>query len=740
MTDPWPDGPRPPGVSMPLQEKPRSGRKISEGKCHPLGATLCEEGVNFALYSKHADRVHLVLFDAPGGPPTDVIPLENMTRHIWHTFVPGLKAGQLYGYRVFGPYDPRNGFRFNPNKLLIDPYAKALTGKVRNIDNLLLAYNPKSPPLDLSFDDRDSAPIVPKGIVIDDHFDWQGDVPPEIHLEKTLIYEVHLKGFTAHWSSGVLHPGTYLGFIGKIPYLKQLGITAVELLPIQEFHAEDFLVQKGLTNYWGYNTICFFAPEWSYSTRAFPGCQVQEFKTLVRELHKAGIEVILDVVYNHTAEGSELGPTISFRGIDNSTYYALRGHGSDPYRYYFNYSGCGNSINADNPAVLRILADSLRYWAQEMHVDGFRFDLATVLGRSNGRFDVCSSFFDVVSQDPVLCNVKLIAEPWDVETYQVGKFPVEWCEWNAKFRDTVRRFVKGDRGQIGDLGRRLCGSDDLYGEDGRTAFSSVNFVTCHDGFTLNDLVSYNAKHNEANLEDNRDGSNDNGSWNCGIEGLTDDPSVRKLRQQQGKNLLCALLLSLGTPMIQGGDEFLRTQGGNNNAYCQDNEIGWFDWRLVKENAGFLRFVRRLIELTKDYQALQVTKFLQGVSSPNLSYFTIQWFGRDLNKPDWDNPEERTLAVQFFAREKVGKEYYILIIFNADHLEQSIRLPLLPAPFRWYRKIDTSLDADQDFLEYGHETPLEPHDRYLANPRSTVLLLAATADRQTRRVGRRVVTS
>ncbi|MGV8122295.1 MAG: glycogen debranching protein GlgX [Candidatus Xenobiia bacterium LiM19] len=696
---------------------------FSSGWFYPLGASIGRDGVNFAIYSKYAEEVSLLLFDSPDGEPVETIRLENRTKHIWHIFVNGLKAGQLYGYKIKGPYDPANGFRFNEHKLLIDPYAKAVSGKLINRDNLLLGYDANSPDKDLSFDERDSSAIVPKSVVIDDSFDWEGDEPPKTLLERTIIYEAHIKGFTAHQSSKVKHPGTYLGFIEKIPYLKMLGITAVELLPVQEFHVDDFLVQKGLSNYWGYNTTGFFSPEWSYSTQSSPGCQVTEFKTLVKELHKAGIEVILDVVYNHTGEGNECGPTVSFRGVDNQTYYALAGAEEQPYRYYMNYSGCGNSINATNPQVIRLIADSLRYWVEEMHVDGFRFDLATVLGRQVGGFSPYSTFFDVLSQDPVLNRVKLIAEPWDMETYQVGNFPVGWCEWNGRFRDTVRRFIKSDEGQMREFAERFMGSPDLYGEDGKTAYNSINFITCHDGFTLNDLVSYNEKHNEANLENNRDGSNENYSWNCGEEGDSDKEEVRNLRRQQARNFMCSLLLSLGTPMILSGDEILRTQEGNNNTYCQDNEQNWFDWDLVRENADFLKFIRELIKMTANYKALQISKYFKDQPITHLEHLSVNWFGRELDKPDWSKADERTIALQIHARETQDFEYYIFIIFNADFRTQTVELPELPSPFKWYRRIDTSLPPGEDFLVRGKEIEHMPADYYMVNPRSTVLLMA-----------------
>lgn len=607
-------------------------KPISEGSCYPLGATLTDDGVNFALYTKNAREVYLLLFDRPDGDPTDVIRLPNRTKFIWHVFVHGLKAGQLYGYKVCGDFDPARGLRFNEHKLLIDPYAKALTGKARNLDNLLLAYDPFSSARDLSLDARENFSITPKAIVIDDRFEWQGDQPPNIPFEKLYIYEIHVKGFTAHPSSQVAQAGSYLGFIEKIAYLKDLGVNAVELLPVHEHYDDDFLLAQGLKNYWGYNTLAFFAPEISYSTQKTAGCQVAEFKTLVRELHKAGIEVILDVVYNHSAEGNELGPTLSFRGIDNQTYYSLVGPPHEPWRYYTNYTGCGNSMNLANSPVIRLVMDSLRYWVEVMHVDGFRFDLASVLGREDGAFQRSASFFDTVSQDPVLNRVKLIAEPWDIGSYDVGNFPVDWSEWNGRFRDTLRKFVKGDAGQLRDLGWRVTGSADLYQDDGRSAYNSINFVTCHDGFTLHDLLAYNRKRNDANLEDNRDGTNDNNSWNCGAEGETGDPAILQLRKQLAKNHFCALLFSMGTPMLLGGDELLRTQKGNNNAYCQDNEISWFDWNDLAKHGDMHRFVKKLIAFTRRYTVLQRRKFVLGQDLDADGFPDFSWFGSDLKLP------------------------------------------------------------------------------------------------------------
>ncbi len=705
-----------------LETKTR--RKVTEGRYYPLGATLTPDGVNFALFSRNAREVYLLLCDRADGDPTDVIRLENQAKYVWYAHVHGVGAGQLYGYKVRGEFDPARGLRFNENKLLADPYAKAFTGKFVNTDNLLLAYDAGDPAADLSRDVRDNARIVPKSVVMDDAFDWRGDTPLDYDFEKLFIYEVHVRGFTAHPSSRTRYPGSYLGLIEKIPYLRSLGINAVELLPVHEHYVEDFLRGRGLTNYWGYNTVGFFAPESSYGTCRTAGCQVAEFKTMVRELHKAGIEVILDVVYNHTCEGNERGPTVCFRGIDNPTYYLLAGTAREPYRYYTNYTGCGNSMNLADPHVIRFVMDSLRYWVQTMHVDGFRFDLASVLGREAGMFEKSASFFDAITQDPVLNRIKLIAEPWDLGTYQVGNFPIDWSEWNGRFRDTVRRFVKGDGGQVRDLGWRLTGSADIYADDGRGPFNSVNFITCHDGFTLSDLVSYNDKHNEANGEDNRDGSNDNYSWNCGAEGETADPAVRALRARLVRNHLCCLIFASGTPMILGGDEFRRTQHGNNNAYCQDNPVSWLDWTLAEKNADTLAFFRKAIAFTRRYPILQRRKFFRGIDLDSDGQADITWLGPDGGRPAWDDPELRTLCYQLDGSEAgagAGDDQ-ILFILNADWRPQTVKLPPLPAGKRWRRAIDTSLPAGDDFLDPGAEVPVDPADAYVASPRSTVVLV------------------
>ncbi len=700
------------------------------GRWYPLGATLGPGGVNFALQSAHASAVDLLLFDAPSGPPTDVIQLARRTRNVWHGFVAGLGAGQLYGYRVDGPFRPEQGLRFNPHKLLIDPYARALAGRCRNIDARLLAYDPASPALDLSLDLRDDADLVAKGVVVDDDaFDWQGDAPPDLPLESLVIYEVHVKGFTAHPSSAVAQPGTYLGFVEKIPYLRALGVNAVELLPVHAHFDDDFVVARGLSNYWGYNSIGFFAPEPAYGSGARPGCEVDEFKTLVRELHRAGIEVILDVVFNHTAEGSERGPTLSLRGIDNPGYYRLTGPADAPGRYYVDHTGCGNTLDATQPAMVRLVMDSLRYWAQVMHVDGFRFDLAAALGREPDAFARTGALFDAIAQDPVLHRVKLIAEPWDTGDVEVGNFPVDWSEWNGRFRDTARRFVRGDAGQLADLGWRLTGSADLYGDDGRSAYNSINLVTCHDGFTLADLVSYAAKHNQANGEDNRDGGDANFSSNCGVEGPTDDPAIVALRRRLAKNHLCLLLLAMGTPMLLGGDEFLRTQQGNNNAYCQDNAISWFDWGRVAAEGGMVRFVRRLIAFTRRCAVLDRRKCVEGPDAGADDGRDVTWYGVDLAPPRWDDAGARTLCLDIASRVEapgLGR-YRVLLILHAGDWLQPVRLPAADAGTCWHRVVDTSLADGQDIVEPADEVVIDPPEVYLVNPRSTVVLLGRAAD-------------
>jgi glycogen operon protein len=688
--------------------------QVLPGRWYPLGATPGPDGCNFALHSAEATRVELVLFDRPDGPAVVTIRLPACTRNVWHGFVSGIAAGQLYGYRVHGPFDPSRGQRFNPAKLLIDPWARALAGRVRNEDSLLLAYDAESPARDLSMDLRDDAAQVPKAIVVDDSaFDWQGDTPPDLPFESLVIYEVHVKGFTAHASSGVAAPGSYLGFIDKIPYLRSLGVNAVELMPVHAHVDDDFLLARGLSNYWGYNTIAFQAPEPAFGSGRRPGIEVEEFKMLVRELHRAGIEVILDVVFNHSAEGSELGPTLSLRGIDNRGYYDLCGPGEAPARYYTNLSGCGNTLAATQPATIRLIMDSLRCWTEVMHVDGFRFDLAAVLGREAGGYDRSGALFDAIAQDPVLHRVKLIAEPWDLGAYEVGNFPVDWSEWNGRFRDTVRRFWRGDAGQLADLGWRLTGSADLYADDGRSAYNSINFSACHDGFTLHDLLAYERKHNDANLEGNRDGSDDNLSLNCGVEGPSADPVVIALRRRLAKNHFCILLLSMGTPMLLAGDEFLRSQQGNNNAYCQDNAISWFDWDQAEAEAGGMRrFVRLLIAFRQDCAAVARRR-------ADLDAQEIRWFGVDGAAPRWDDPQACTLCLQLAG----GGAHGTLILLHAGDWLQNVVLPPADDGWRWQRVVDTSLPDGQDIVEPRHEVPLDPAEEYLVNARSTVVLRA-----------------
>ena len=586
-------------------------RTILPGKPYPQGATWDGTGVNFSLYSETAQAVELCLFDDLNARTSENVSLREVTGHIWHCYLPGVKLGQLYGYRVYGPYEPERGLRYNPAKLLIDPYTKAVAGEL-NWSAPVFAYKLGDPAEDLSLDEQDDVWGVPKSVVTTSHFDWENDRPPMTPLHDTVLYELHVKGFTA------LHPeipkelrGTYAGLAHPvmIEYLKKQGITAVELMPVHEFVDDKRLVEQGLRNYWGYNSINFFSPDSRYSASGNRGEQIGEFKAMVRSLHRAGIEVILDVVYNHTAEGNQLGPTLSFRGIDNATYYRLV---TGKPRYYMDYTGTGNTLNVRHPQVLKLIMDSLRYWVEEMHVDGFRFDLAAALARELHDVDRLSAFFDIINQDPVISQVKLIAEPWDVGEggYQVGKFPPLWAEWNGRYRDVVRRYWKGDDGQLAELGYRLTGSSDLYQRDGRHPTASINFITAHDGFTLHDLVSYNEKHNEPNQEDNRDGTNDNHSFNYGAEGETTNAYINEVRDRQKRNLLMTLLFSQGVPMICAGDEIDRTQNGNNNAYAQDNETSWFDWNLDKRQKSLVEFTRRVVSLRREHPNFHRRKFFQ----------------------------------------------------------------------------------------------------------------------------------
>ncbi len=686
----------------------RTTRKIRAGTHYPLGATVQDGGVNFALYSQYADEVFLLLFDRAEGEPTDVIRLAHQTRRVWHVWVAGLRPGQLYGFKVRGPYEPHRGLRFNEHKLLIDPYAKALAGKFRNASNLLLGYDATSPAGDLTIDSRDNTRIVPKSIVVHDHFEWQGDAPPHLPFDRLVLYETHVRGFTAHPSSRVRSPGTFLGLVEKIGYLRDLGVNGLVLLPVQEFCVEDYLVEKGLTNYWGYNPIGFFAPESSYSTHAYPGCQVGEFKTMVRELHKAAIEVLLDLSFGHTAEGNELGPTLCFRGIDNPTYYCLTGSPYEARRHDVGAGRAGNSLNLRNPQVVRLVMDALRYWVDTMHVDGFRIDLASLLGSESCGFGADTPFFHAIAQDPSLCHAKFISEPWDRRRPPPPSFPIDWAESNLRFRDTARRFARGDDWQAGEMAYRVTGSPDLYGADGSSAFSGVNFITSHDGFSLADLVSYTARRNEANLEENVDGPREEYSWNGGAEGPSRDPEVLRLRGQMARNHVCHLLFSQGTPMLLGGDEVLRSQQGNTNAYCQDNEVSWLDWAFSARAEAFRAFVRKAIALRKTHPAFHQPGAQRGA----------QWFDCSLGVPDW-HAGLKTLALLLTG----GGGPLLFLILHPGDSPCNVRLPSAPAGLRWHRVVDTSLSAELDFAEPGQEVALEPADAYLANGKSTVVLLA-----------------
>jgi glycogen operon protein len=617
---------------------------LRPGRHAPLGATWDGRGVNFALFSENATKVELCLFEDLGQETR--IELRECTAHVWHGYLEGVKPGQRYGWRVHGSYDPVFGQRFNPNKLLVDPYARALEGKI-DYRHPVFGFLPESED-DLVMDIRDSAPGVPRSIVVDDAFDWGGDRPPEVPWADTVIYEMHVKGFTKQRKD--IPPeirGTYLGLAhhAAIAHLRALGVTAVELLPVHECGDEEAVRRRGMTNYWGYNTLGFFAPDQRFAAR--PGDQVRELKQMVRALHAAGIEVILDVVYNHSCEGGRLGPTVCLRGIDNTTYYRLKG---DDAREYEDYTGCGNSLNMLHPQTLKLVMDSLRYWVEVMHVDGFRFDLASTLAREHGdHVDKLSSFFDIIHQDPVLSRVKLIAEPWDLGAggYQVGNFPVLWTEWNGRFRDTVRRFWRGEAGVVPDMGYRLTGSSDLYGDDGRHPHASINFVTAHDGFTLADLVSYRKKHNEDNGEQNRDGWDDNLSDNYGVEGETSDPEIREVRARQVRNFFATLLLSQGVPMITSGDEIGKTQRGNNNPYCRDEPISWLDWDLDEERIALLEYVRDVVQFRRAHPVFRRRSFFRGNPVGGSRWKDIAWFrldGREMQHEDWMRFEVPAIAM------------------------------------------------------------------------------------------------
>jgi isoamylase len=701
-------------------------QEVWPGEAFPLGATWDGSGTNFSLFSEHAERVELCLFD--GSDSEQRVELTERTAHTWHGFLPGVGPGQHYGFRVHGPYEPETGHRFNPAKLLLDPYAKSIDGPVVWDQANVLPYVPTAgEDADLERDDEDDVDAVPKSVVIDPRFDWEGDRRPNTPLHESVIYETHVRGFTR------LHPevreelrGTYAGLASEpaLNYLRDLGVTAVELLPVHHIVDESFLFERGLSNYWGYSTIGFFAPHSGYAATGQHGQEVREFKGMVKALHRAGIEVILDVVYNHTAEGNHLGPMLSFKGVDNRSYYRLV---PDDPRHYMDYTGTGNTLNAQHPSVLRLIMDSLRYWVTECHVDGFRFDLASALARELYDVDRLSAFFDVIHQDPVLSQVKLIAEPWDVGPggYQVGNFPVLWSEWNGIYRDLMRDFWRG-QASVGDFASRLTGSSDLYEDDGRHPFASINFITAHDGFTLRDLVSYNDKHNEANLEDNRDGTDDNRSWNCGVEGETDDAEINALRDRQQRNFLATLILSQGTPMLLGGDEFGRTQHGSNNAWCQDNEISWFDWSLLEENAELHEFVKKLIVLRRSHPVFRRRQFLQGTDEETAGLPDVWWFrtdGHRMTKNDWESGE-RTVGMflngeEIAAPDEKGQRVLdesFLLLFNAHHEDVTFTLPNRRFGEHWSLVLSTTEpDAEPNSLE------VDALEELVVGGRSLVLL-------------------
>ena len=676
--------------------------RISEGLSNPLGATWDGLGVNFALFSANATKVELCLFDMEGKTELERLELPEFTDEVWHGYLPDARPGTVYGYRVHGPYEPEAGHRFNPNKLLLDPYAKGHVGALQWAPELF-GYQMETGN-DLTFDTRDSAQFMPKCVVIDPAFTWIRDRKPAVPWERTVLYETHVKGFTKR------HPavpdalrGTFSGMAVKevIDHIRRLGVTSVELLPIHTFVDDDMLVQKNLLNYWGYNTIGFFAPDPRYSSK--PAFAHAEFKEMVAHLHDAGIEVILDVVYNHTAEGNENGATLSFKGIDNASYYRLL---PDQERYYINDTGTGNTLNLSNSRVLQLVTDSLRYWVQEMHVDGFRFDLGTILAREPTGFDESGGFLDACRQDPLLSNVKLIAEPWDIGPggYQVGQFPPGWAEWNDKFRDQVREFWKGDQGSSPALAARMCASADMFNKRGRKPWASVNFLTAHDGFTLRDAVSYNEKHNMANGEDNRDGHSHNRSWNHGVEGETDDPDINALRQRQMRNMLATLLLSQGTPMLLAGDEFGRTQGGNNNAYCQDNEISWLDWNLEDWAETQVSFVRKLISLRHRYPILRRSRFLTGEPIVDLGVKDVTWInagGHEMRGDEWGDGGMRCFGMLMDGRaqptgiRRPGSDTTALIVFNAHSDQVGFTLPPCTDGKQWELLFDTNVPERED---------------------------------------------
>jgi len=700
--------------------------RVWPGEPYPLGSTWTGVGVNFALFSAHAIKVELCLFDSPDAATESVrIALPEHTDMVWHAFLPDARPNQLYGYRVHGSYDPATGHRFNPHKVVMDPYAKSVARTIRWSDEMF-GYTVGGVDEDLTLDPRDNAAFAPLAAVVDPAFTWGDDRPPRTAWHNTVIYEMHVRGFSK------LHPsiperlrGTYEALTTEpaIEHLKKIGVTAVELMPVHHHARDRHLEQKGLTNYWGYNSFGYFAPERRLAASRTPAGAVREFKRMVRALHAAGLEVILDVVYNHTAEGNHLGPTLSLKGIDNASYYRLV---ADNPRYYMDFTGCGNTLNMQSPQVLQLIMDSLRYWVLEMHVDGFRFDLASALARELYDVDRLGAFFDIIHQDPVLSHTKLIAEPWDLGQggYQVGNFPVLWTEWNGKYRDSVRRFWRGDGGTVSELATRLSGSNDLYAHSGRQPYASINFITAHDGFTLHDLTSYNEKRNDANLEDNRDGENNNLSWNNGVEGPTDDPEIRALRERQKRNFLATLMLSQGVPMISHGDEMGRTQIGNNNAYCQDNEIAWVDWNLDAEKRALLNFTIKLVHFRLSQPTLRRRRYFQGRSIRGGHVKDVAWLapdGREMNDEAWNADFIRSVGMLLDGSviEEVNERGEpiigdtLLVLLNAHSDKVPFTLPPLDDNHQWRRVFDT-------FEPHTPDRSFRPRGRYALQGRSVVV--------------------
>ncbi|MDR1128027.1 MAG: glycogen debranching protein GlgX [Treponema sp.] len=710
------------------------GLRAEKGEPLPLGSSITPEGVNFSLFARYATAVTLVLFgpDNLERPYAEIKldPRQNRTGDIWHCCIRGLREGALYLYQVDGPYDPRQGFRFNPHKSLIDPYAKALTPLDRWDLKACLGYDPDDPQKDLSFSAKDDLHTQPKCVVVSDGFDWQGDTPLNYPLRLSVLYETHVRGLTVSPGSGVQNPGTYRGVIDKRPFFRELGITSLEFLPIQEFNEHEIprlnpRTGKQLMNYWGYSTAAFFAPKGSYARDSEPGGQVREFKEMVRELHKAGIEVILDIVFNHTAEGNEMGPTFSFRGLDNSIYYML----DENKRYYKNYSGCGNTVNCNHPVVRSFIVDCLRYWVMEMHIDGFRFDLGSILGRDQqGRLMENPPMLERIAEDPILRHTKIIAEAWDAGgAYQVGWFPGgRWAEWNDRYRDEIRRYWRGDPGEVRHLATRLSGSSDLYLRDGRKPFHSINFITSHDGFTLRDLVTYSYKHNEENGEENRDGSDNNNSANYGFEGPSENPAIEKTRLRQLKNFFATLLISQGTPMLLGGDEIGRTQKGNNNAYCQDNDISWYDWSLLEKNRELFRFVKGMIAFRLRHPAFLRPEFYSGRDGNYNAIPDIAWYDENGENPNWEE-SAKCLALRLdgsraeILSDKDDNDFFIM--FNSKTTPANFKVCDPPEGKNWHLAMDTNLPSPDDILDPGSEKPMFFPNSYSAAPQSMVILIS-----------------